>query len=877
MTKTSKIIFYLILIILTILSAMLVNYYLDQNIYSGNIILTNPELSGPIYIHTDNNGFVHIKAKTRTDFFYALGVAHARDRLFIMDLERRLAKGRVSEFFGEKTLELDKIIRSIGFGRIGERDVKQLLKMKEHSKINEVMKMYCDGINYWANKHYLPIEYYLINEKWENWTYSDSMAFFRFMDWSMSGDHEFEIVHHLIHDFLGKNSYELFYKTLLYDYPYFNDTYIPESFLKEKNLTTDTGFSLNLESFIDKMKIPEVKYKVSSINQNDVLKGFDSIKEGQASNSWMVSGNYTKSGKPIFSNDPHLHNRIPGIHYIVKAYIEKNDEVLVGSAVPGCPFIIIGNNRHLAYGFTTDYRDRSDYVEELLDNEDIERASCYYVDGKKHSLKTIREIINVKDNFPYIHIVRSTRNGPLINFIPKEWSELNFDFKYKSENTNISNALSYNFYGFRRILRLDFLYERMFAHSKEDFLPFLKDYIGPPFSLSWATVEGELGYTPISQYPLKQKPTQIFSHGYNTSDYDNNKINFIPTEDVPVYLNPPEGYFSTANSHPIPASWKYFSTSYEIPWRHHRINELLDTIIHKNKKKYSVADSISILSDTHDSLCELMLPDLVKTINKYIYPQLYTYRYYELLKNFDCNMNKSSRAATVYEVFIYKLMQHLLLKNEINGVKNGFNNEDQVNGFVNRHWFFLVLQKIVNASTKVGGLKFYKNCEYFVKGHHCEEYIIDVFHRLPVYLEKYGFKENVIINGKNEETVKKWGDVNHHYYTNILDKVSILKYFFARSVFTDGNKNTIKVARNDYGLDLNDPFNSVHSANMKYVNDLSDITRPYICIDTGNSGNIFSKYYDNLIERCEKNHLIKIEDYNFTKDPKNELILNPSN
>jgi acyl-homoserine lactone acylase PvdQ len=101
-----------------------------------------------------------------------------------------------------------------------------------------------------------------------------------------------------------------------------------------------------------------------------------------------------------------------------------------------------------------------------------------------------------------------------------------------------------------------------------------------------------------------------------------------------------------------------------------------------------------------------------------------------------------------------------------------------------------------------------------------------------------------------------------------LDKI------FSRRISSDGNKNTIKVATAAYSVDLNDPFNSMHSAEIKYVNDLSDITRPYICICSGNSGNLLSKYYSNLLEKCENNHLIKIDDYDF-KDESNELTIIP--
>ena len=883
MSKISKIFLYIFLPIFSICSAIFVFYYFDQNAYKGSLILATKDLTAPIHIHTDKYGFVHIKANSRKDAIFALGVVHARDRLFAMDTFRRISRGKLSELFGDRVLEIDKISRTIGFGRAAENDIKELKKIKEHQEIDEIFDIYCKGINYWANTHYLPIEYYLLRAKFENWTQVDSYAFFRFMDWSISGVHEMELINHLVHDILGKKAFNLYYKSSTYDYPYFNETYISKEFLKEHNLTTVNGIPTNLDDFIQNIEVPDIKYKVTQIEQSKDFKGFDDIINGHASNSWVIHGNYTKSGKPIFSNDPHMKNGIPIVNYIVKLYIgneeqfkKGEEEIIVGSTPVGVPFLVIGNNKNFAFGFTTDYRNRGDYVEELLDDENITNAKYYFIDGKKYELKLIEETIKIKGKKDIKYEIKYTRNGPLINYIPKEWNSLGFNYKYNSEQKNVSNALSFNFYSLKEVFRADLIYKRMFAKKIEDFMPYLGSYNGPPFSFSFATVSGDIGYTPISHFPITKNPKVIFSKGYNSSEYDNTKIKNIPRNEIPLLINPSKGFIATANSHPFPDTYKYYSSSYEIPWREHRINELITEII-KNKK-FSVPDSISILNDTHDSLCELMLPDLLYAINRYIYPELYSNRYFQALKKFDCNMSKNSRAATIYQVFVYKLIQHLLLKNETNGVNEGFNNEDEVNSLLRKHSFDFVLYQLVHyQATQVGGIKFYNNCNFFSKNHHCEAYIIDVFHRLYGYLKQYGYIETIINEyGEKVETVKKWGDIKKQYYPHAFSSNFILDFIFSRQVFTEGNKNTIKVAISSYSKDLKDPFKSLHSAEIKYVNDLSDITRPYICMSSGNSGNILSKYYSNLLERCEKNHLIKIEDYDF-KDEFEELKISPNN
>lgn len=229
----------------------------------------------------------------------------------------------------------------------------------------------------------------------------------------------------------------------------------------------------------------------------------------------------------------------------------------------------------------------------------------------------------------------------------------------------------------------------------------------------------------------------------------------------------------------------------------------------------------------------------------------------------------------MYQMLIYKLIQHLLLKNETNGVFNGFNNEDEVNPLIRKHSFELLLYKIVHQTANGEKNKFYKNCQFFQKNHNCEEYIIDVFHRLYDYLKKYDYIEEITNKkGEKEESVKKWGDISKQYYPHALNKVKILDKIFSRTILTEGDKNTINVACSSYSNELNEPFVSVHAAEIKYLNDLSDITRPYLCMSSGNSGNILSKYYSNLLERCENNQLIKIKDHDF-KDESDELTIIP--
>ena len=853
--------------IIILISSILYYYSTTQNIYNGHFKIKNSLLKNPIYIYTDKNGFTHIKAKNKKDAFFGIGILHARDRLFQMDMLRRFSSGRLSEILGKKTLEIDKLMRIIGLKRISENDVLQNSLNKNHSEINNLLSMYIEGINYWANSHKLPIEYYLLNFNFENWTIIDSFVVFRFMEFNMICDHSNELLNHLIHDILGEDFYNLLYKSTLFDFPYFNDTIINKDEIKEMKLNNENNINkylFNIEN------IPKINYKVSSINESDEI-SFEKLDE-HASNSWVISGNFTNTSKPIFSNDPHLGNSIPGVHYIAKLYIENNnkeDDIYFGSFIPGSPFSIIGGNKYFAYGFTTDNRDKSDFVEEKLDNDDISKAKFYYVDNEKIPLENIHEIIKVKGIQNYEFEVKLTRNGPIIPKYLKEISKIGFDYIYNSTNKKISNALSLNVYGFKKVFNILFYYNIMFGKSKEDFLNVLDNYVGPSFSFTWANKNGEIGYTPIGTFMIKNNISQIFSKGYNSSLYDINNIKIIPRNETPVLINPKRGFIVTANNIPTPINYIYPSSHYTYPFRFHKINQLINETI--NKKKFTVEDSIKILSDTHDSLCEFNLPKLYKILKKHISSSNKVYNYFEMLNDFDCNFNKTSRVATLYAELEYQLIKNLLIKNEKNNVK-GFKNRNEVKSLLFFHTLFYSISKIIDSVEKNDTLINFSHCKVFNKNHNCEEYIVDIFNRIDIFLKEDNLIEIVKYNGKDYEITKKWGDVIIHDYSHLLGQNKFLKWIFSRENPTEGNRNTIKVAKNSFSKYKN-PFTSVHSANLKYINDLSDISRPFICMDTGNSGNIFSKYYDNLIKDCEENKLIKFENHIFSMNENDEIII----
>ena len=840
--------------LIILLASSIFYYYKTQVIYTGTLTIDNTSLSSPIHIHTDNKGFVHIKAETQQDAFFAMGVAHARDRLWQMEFFRRLGSGTLSEILGEKALPIDKAARTFGFRYTAEQDVLASILNREHSLLNNLMSRYVEGINYWASNHYRPIEFLIVGDKFKDWTVVDSYTVYRLLTYIMTVDHMNEVLNTLIHDILGKEYFDILYSSTMYDYPFMNETVVTADEIREMGLAGDNDKPVNLPD--GKIEIPHLKVKVSSIKRPFTI---DNEKHEHLSNSWVVSGNHTSTGKPMLSSDPHLGNSIPGQHYIIKLYIKNTDDIVIGTAPPGIPFIIIGNNKYHAYCFTTDNRDIADFVQEKLDNDNITLAKHYYVDNDKLPLEIRFEKIYIKGKSnPFEFEVKSTRNGPIIEEFIKEFSNTNLDYIFKSDNPQITNALTLNIPLFKKPLNLHYFHSIMFAKTSNEFLTALdKGYYGPSFALTWANINGEIGYTPIGHFLLKDNPQQVFAQGYSSS-YPS-PMPFIPRNETPVLINPKKGYIATANGSPVPFNYKYFSSHYSYHFRFVRISRLLENII--SKRKYTVQDALNVLSDKKDLLCEIMLPKLI-TVLKDKGVTSHNSKYFTLLSEFDCVFTKESKAASFYYTYEYKLLQYILLKNKQHDIHIGFDNKNDVRGLFTVHTMFFALYNIISDLDKYANLP---TCKFFNTASDCSGYVKDVYDGMNEFLIEEKF-----VDASGD--IKKWSDIHFHYYSHQFQSIPILKQIFTRSVSTDGNRNTIKVSKTKYSMD--NPFTSVHSANMKYINDLSDITRPYICLDTGNSGNVFSKYYDNLMHECERNELTKIIDYDF-KDESKDLIIKP--
>lgn len=890
--KISSILSKILLVVFIVLFPFLFYYYKSQNLYGGEITLTESthKILDTIKIHTDSNGFFHIKANSNMDAYFALGFLHAKERLWQMDFTRRAARGRLSEIFGMKTVQVDKIMRSLGLNEMSERFENYF---KFNSKNIKIFGSYTKGINYYANNFILPPEYHIFGAEWKNWEISDSISISNLMTLTLSHDWNMEIWYKVIEESLGKEFAELVLSYRDANYPYFDETIVNDEELVELNMhkfkkkenQEKVKKMQEEETIVEKTevqeKIEEVKQDIveentnhetsdNSVNSSETA---DHVSEDKiiseiqkdtnfidmdpsnlsnsdnkqtenfempilnsegASNSWAISGNFTKSGKPILANDPHLANSMPALFFIAKFYLP--DDTISGSTMPGFPHFITGSNRQVSWGITTENSDVADICEEKIDED------FYLYDGKKYRVSITKEIINIKGSNPEIMNLKWTRNGPVIpNTLPKNLLIFNFEYKY-----DMPLSIRFAFYNFE-YSGPDFYLALNHAKKPEDFLTLVDKHTAPNLNLLYSTKQGEIGWIPIGRFPLKNYKNR-FCKGYTSED---DIIDYIPRNEIPHLKNPSKGFIITANNKFASFNYTYNMYGYHNHVRAYRLRELIEKKIDgvKNDDKYlTVEDNLEIMKDVKDSLAEKFLPQILRIVerNSHKVGNLKNLKYYEELKNWNFTMTKNSNVPTIYSALELYLGKQLLT-NKIS--------DQKARGLMSllHYWNFVsgIVEKIYR-----GERVDLKQCAHLSGNINCEKYIVYIFNNLDKFISETGLKDK---NGK----VLNWGEIKHNHYPHSpFESVPVLNKLYSRNVYTSGNRNTVKIARGPFNHDI-DQFVSTHSPRFRFICDMNEPTRPFIMMDAGNSGNVMSKFYDNLMHKHEKSELVQYEDIEF--------------
>ena len=489
---------------------------------SGKLVA--PGLTQPVTIARDRLGVPHIRARSMPDAAFAMGVVHAQDRLWQMEFLRRVASGRISEFAGQEGIAVDRFMRRVGLHRVAQQEADRL-----SGEPKEMLEAYARGVNYViGSKRPLPLEFRLAKLQPEPWlpTHSILGAKLLALGLSMNWDTElqrFELLRRLGPEVAAK---------LEIAYPDENPD-ILSRFGGPENSPAPEMLQL---------------YK-------DAAKFLPAMTGG--SNSWVVSGTKTQSGKPMLCNDPHLPPSIPSVWYA--AHIDIDDDFAsTGVTTPGLPFPIIGHNRDVAWGFTNSFADCQDLVIEQFEDA----AATQYRTEKGIAASTVlREVIRVKGASDVVEDVVLTRHGPVVQRIDDA-----------AAGRYAGLALQWTANAPSDVSKSSLMLQR--ARDWNSFREAFQGFDAPSQNVIYADREGHFGYFLCGRIPVRRRPPSGLPIPGWTGDAMWERI--LTMDEVPQVLDPKEGFVVTANNRIVPDGRSpYIGNDYMSGYRAARITELL--------------------------------------------------------------------------------------------------------------------------------------------------------------------------------------------------------------------------------------------------------------------------------------------------------------
>ncbi|MGV3741476.1 MAG: penicillin acylase family protein, partial [Burkholderiaceae bacterium] len=532
----------------------------------GNIKLAS--LTHPVDIVRDKEGVPHIFAKSSTDAYFALGLVHAQDRLWQLEMHRRIASGTLAEVLGPNALNTDRFLRTLGVRRNAEAILEGL-----NRETRAALDAYAKGINSYLDSHRgpLPPEFFLTGApKPAPWHPVDSIGWQTMMAWDLGANWTQELLRMRLSQRLSLAQINEFLP------PYPGDAVIP---------TRDyTELYKNFSGLTEQLAAIASTAPPSGI-------------EGTGSNNWVLSGARTASGKPMLANDPHLALAAPSLWYF--AHLSAPGLNVIGATLPGIPCVVLGRTDRIAWGFTNTAPDVQDlYIERINPDNPMQ-----YQDPEGwRDFERRTEIIKVKGESDVRLEIRSTRHGPVIS------GALPIADKARIDTGRY--AISFAWAALRpddRTIQAGIGFNK--ARNWKEFRSAAMDFRAPQQNIVYADVEGNIGFIAPGIVPVRRPENDLKglapAPGWD-SRYD--WEGFIPFEELPQSFNPSSGRIATANEKIVSSSYSHFLTSeWALPYRAKRINTLLDA-----RDKHDVESFAGMQQDAVSLAAREMQPILLQ-------------------------------------------------------------------------------------------------------------------------------------------------------------------------------------------------------------------------------------------------------------------------
>ncbi|MER7171518.1 penicillin acylase family protein [Streptomyces mesophilus] len=574
-------------------------------------------LTAPVDVRRDAQGIPQIYADTSEDLFRAQGFVQAQDRFWEMDVRRHMTSGRLSEMFGEGQVETDAFLRTLGWRKVAQQEYDE--KLSPEAK--KYLQAYADGVNqYLAGKSGkdVSVEYaalgFTTDYKIEKWTPVDSVAWLKAMAWDLRGNMQDEIDRALMYSRLGPKQIGELYP----EYPY--ETHKP--IVQEGAVDTATDTYNPKGTATQPQSGNPATQGTAGAALNTQLSGLSKVLEnmpdaigpngnGIGSNSWVVSGEHTTTGKPLLANDPHLAPQLPSLWYQMGLHCrnvsEKCQYDVSGYTFSGMPGVIIGHNQEIAWGMTNLGADVTDlYLEKI-------QGDGYLYDGKVQPFKTRQETIKVAGGEARKITVRETNNGPLLSDrsdeLGKVGEEAPVDASAPDRSDGYAVALRWTALDAGKSMDAVFTLNR--ATNFKEFQAAAQNFEVPSQNLIYADREGNIGYQAPGKIPTRSTkhdgtlPAPGWDPSYRWTGW-------ISPKALPYEYNPERGYIVTANQAVVDKSYPHELTK---DWgygaRSQRINDLIEGKL-KGGGKISTEDMRTMQMDSNSEIATLLKPMLLK-------------------------------------------------------------------------------------------------------------------------------------------------------------------------------------------------------------------------------------------------------------------------
>ena len=564
--------------------------------YEGELSLEN--LSENVTVHFDQNGVPHINAQTQKDAYTALGYVHAQDRLWQMELIRRIAPGRLSEIFGDKLVETDVFFAGLG---LVEDANESIAKIDINSEAYKLTIAYLDGVNQFVEEGATPIEYNLIGLEKTKFTVNDVYNVFGYMSFSFAIAQKTDPLLQEIKEKLGDN-----YLAEL-EIPVYSNTALLKS---EKNPIVKASFAKAMTAMYEQLPISPFI----------------------GSNSWVIAADKTKNGKVIFANDPHIGFSQPSVWY--QSHIKTPDYEMYGYSLALTPFPLLGHNRDYAYGLTMFENDDVDFY---IEKNNPENLNEYETPTGFSTYKTVQKTIKIKGAPDTTFTVKISRHGPIMNNLLKQIDDqrpIAMQWIYKKTDNQI----------------IDVGYQISHAKSLHDFKEGAKLLHAPGLNMMYGDAKDNIAWIASGKlYKYRDSiNTKLYLDGASGKD---EILSYIDFEDNPQSINPASNYVYSSNNQPDTIAGILYPGYYLPEDRGQRIEQLLEV-----KNDWTQEDVQQMIFDVTSPVVPQVIANLVASIKT----ENFTKNEQEALQNLkDWNgeYKKEDTAPTIYNRFLYEFLE----------------------------------------------------------------------------------------------------------------------------------------------------------------------------------------------------------------------------